>query len=76
MPFKFSMNIEVQNFQKLHENSYYSLATVGTLMVFAVLNLGELKFYLSSRKITENFYPLSLFFKNKNMFFKGDTCAL
>lgn len=45
-------------------------------MVFAILNLGELKFYLSGRKIMQKFYPLSLFFKNKNMFFKEVTCAL
>lgn len=31
--------------------------TVGVLMVFAILNFGELKFYLSGMKITENSIP-------------------
>lgn len=46
-------------------------------MVLAILNLSELKFYLSVMSITEKFFPLRLFFKNTNMFsFKGDTCTL
>ena len=54
----------------------HSPTTVGVLMVFVVLNLGELKFYLSGMNITEKFFPSGFFSKIKTMFFKGDICTL
>lgn len=54
----------------------YSFIIVGVLMVFVVLNLGELKFYLFGMNIIEKFFFLGCFLKIKIMFFKGDICIL